>query len=107
MTLDAKVLNQLKGSYLNLKNSIKWTEAVIWKNEAKHKNIIGTNPCFYKNQGHIVSCTFYYDANIEYKLNLTLKAKSNDNYKRIRKQKKKLKEVKMTIAFIYLVQKIQ
>ena len=55
VTLDAKVLNQMKGSYLDSKNSIKWTEAVVWKNEEKHSNIIGTNPCFYKNQGHIIS----------------------------------------------------
>lgn len=50
VTLEAKVLNQMKGSYLGWKNSIKWTEAVIWKNEAKYKNTTGTNPCFYKNQ---------------------------------------------------------
>lgn len=54
-TLGAKVLNQMKGSYLDSKNSIKWTETVIQKDEAKHKNVMGINPCFYKNQGHVVS----------------------------------------------------
>ena len=44
-------------------------------------------------------CTFYYDANIEYILKLTLKVKSNDNYKRIRKFKKSIKGVKMTIIY--------
>lgn len=57
VTLEAKVLNQMKGSYLHWKkkNSIKWTEAVIWKNEAEHRKITGTNPCLDKIQGLILS----------------------------------------------------
>lgn len=55
VTLETKVLNQMKGSYLDSKIASNGTEAVIEKNETKHKNIIDTNPCFYKNQGHIAS----------------------------------------------------
>lgn len=29
VTLDAKVINQIKGSYLDSKTTIKWTEAVV------------------------------------------------------------------------------
>lgn len=40
VTLEAKVLNQMKGSYLDWKKiALNRTEAVIWRKEAKHKNI--------------------------------------------------------------------
>lgn len=60
----------MKRFYLDLNIILNGIGVVTWKNEVKYKNRMGIIFVFIKMEDIVYFCRFFYDVDIEYKLNL-------------------------------------